>query len=106
MMKLANAFSLSMLDFKGQTALQVEQLELEQAKLLLSEGFESVVGHQSTADLFSSLLGCQVEVNRVSVTLSGQDQLLVGQYTGPRLEEGCKTLPEGAQVAWLLVKLL
>jgi hypothetical protein len=27
----------------------------------------------------------------------------VGQYTGPRLPEGSKTLPEGASVEWLFV---
>jgi hypothetical protein len=66
---------------------------------------QSVVGHADTAALFSSILNRPIKENRMLVALMESDQLLVGQYMGPRLPEGCKTLPEGASISWLLVEV-
>lgn len=72
---------------------------------------ESVIGHQDTAALFSALLGIELPVNRVSVKLDDTSRvllddpprLLVGQYIGPRLPEGCTELPAGASIEWWIV---
>ena len=63
----------------------------------------SIVGHADIANIISRLLSVAVSVNRVSVTLTPDDTLIVGQYVGPRLPEGCKTIPEGARIEWYRV---
>ena len=66
----------------------------------------SAVGHANTAAVFASILGIPVKANRVNVKLkSGPegDVALIGQYIGPRLEEGATELPEGARIEWWMV---
>ena len=68
-------------------------------------GIESCIGHADTANVVSSLLGVYVPSNRVSVNLKKGDELIVAQYSGPRLAEGATTLPEGATIKWFLVTI-
>lgn len=63
----------------------------------------SVVGHADIAAALSGMVGVDVPVNRVSVSLQPGDKLVVGQYVGPRLPEGCKILPDGAKIEWYIV---
>ncbi len=84
--------------------IHVEEISLEQAKTLATDAM-SAVGHADTANVFSNVLGVDVPANRVNVVLKKDDKALVGQYVGPRLPEGCSTLPEGATIKWLLVTL-
>ena len=87
---ISNAFSLSMV---GENAdIEVTPLHLKYNRALLSRAL-SVVGHADTAVLFSSLLGREIAVNRISVSLKSGDTLIVGQYSGPRL-------PQGATITW------
>ncbi len=86
---LCNAFSLSMLGAlppEGRT-IKVRPISLEEVKSLLQGGFESAVGHESTASVLSTLLGVEVPPNRVSITLSPGDRIIVFQLT-IRLAEG------------------
>jgi hypothetical protein len=64
---------------------------------------QSCVGHADIASVLSGLIGIEVPVNRVSVSLMPGDTLVVGQYVGPRLPEGCSTLPDGARIEWYVV---
>lgn len=64
---------------------------------------KSCVGHADIASVLSKLIGFDVPINRVSVSLKPGDNLVVGQYVGPRLPEGCKELPEGARIEWYVV---
>lgn len=107
---IANAFSLSMIPNGGN--IRVECLTKEQASLFMKEalaykdyGYEvkSFVGHTDTAAIFSEELGVDVQMNRGNLSLKPEDYVLVGQYSGPRLAEGTKTLPEGAKIDWKLV---
>lgn len=103
-MRLGNAFSPNMLfDFPVKVAFA--EITVPEVVSLLGSDFESVVGHQSTADLFSALLGLQVKANRVSVELSPGEVIVIGQYSGPRLAEGVTELPENATLKWLLVEV-
>ena len=61
------------------------------------EGLTSIVGHADIA----AVLG--VPMNRASVMLERGDSLYVAQLIGGRLPEGCKTLPEGFRLQWVLV---
>ncbi len=112
---ISNAFSLSMLDRHAQSMPVGHPLELARIPrpcpsprgfLADWEGkaeFVSVIGHDSTAQLFSKELGIQLAANRVSVKLDSNSLLLVGQYIGPRLPEGAVELPEGARIEWWTV---
>src|SRR5690606_25948926 len=90
MRHICNAFALSMLSHS--TSLNARRLSVTEASRLARgvDGVrvESAVGHAETAALFSTELGVPVEHRRVSVSLTLGSDLLVGQYTGPRLTEG------------------
>ena len=64
-----------------------EPLTLEESKYLISEGFESAVGHQSTCDILSSLLCKEVKLNRVQYSQGVGNVALVFKLKG-RPEEG------------------
>jgi len=88
---ISNAFSPNMLEKSELVA--ILKLDIDSAKQLVSEAYRSgktivsIVGHQSTANLLSQMLGVEVPVNRVDYKLSEYDLLLV--FTIPvRLPEG------------------
>ena len=90
MVYLSNAFSLGMLT--GDGAIDVVGINDHQAKSILSDGFQSAIGHQSTADFIKALIGIDVPVNRVSLSLKDEDMMVVLQLQG-KLPEG-KVLSE------------
>lgn len=103
-MYLVNAFSANMLAEFPASVKFVEKT-LDEAKALLAAGFISAVGHADTASVFADVLSLGVETKRVTLTLKKGDVAIVGQYRGPRLEEGAKHLPEGATIQWLLITI-
>ena len=105
---LANALSLGMLDclVDGPVQLECTQISWHAAEAWAGlHIWESIVGHADTALLFTSLLGHDVQANRVSTSLTPGDNVLVGQYNGPRLPEGAQSLPDGAKIRWILVEV-
>jgi len=109
---LTNAFSLNMFpstDREGEFLLKsagihtIPLTEAEVAEMLEGQTFVSVVGHAATASLFSALLGTPVSENRQTVVLENGDELIVGQYTGPRLPEGATRLPPEARIRWFRI---
>ena len=99
-MIVTNAFSINMLS--DSASYKFSKVSLEDARELVQNNrWVSSVGHQDTAALFSALLGQHVRCLRGNV--SDPARMLVGQYSGPRLPEGCSTLPEGATITWWLV---
>ena len=67
--------------------IKVRPVTLEEAKSLLQGGFESAVGHASTAEVIAALTGVEVPVNRVAITVRPGDKILVFQLA-VRLAEG------------------
>lgn len=105
---LGNALSLGMLDHLTEGTngnLSITGISLEDAKRWASQDFTSCVGHSDTAALISNMLDTDVQMNRMSTSLKPGDELLVAQYNGPRLPEGATSLPEGARIRWMLVKV-
>ena len=102
-MILTNAFSLNMLGFFP-ASIQVEELSVGAAREYALSA-ESAVGHADTAAVFADCLGVPVEARRVTVSLQSGSELVVGQYIGPRLQEGATKLPEGATIKWLKVSV-
>jgi hypothetical protein len=85
---IANAFSLSMLPSSKEVNLSVKEVPVEEVKKDLKDGsFISAVGHQSTAEILSTLLETNVPANRISVSLNKGDVLYVFQLL-TRLQEG------------------
>lgn len=104
-MKLLNAFSFNMIA-EFPVTVKAEVVTADDAKQLLDGNVESCVGHADTAAVFGAVLGCDVAANRATVSLVKGDKVVVGQYRGPRLEEGTTTLPDGATIEWLVVTVL
>ena len=99
---ISNAFSLNMLVENCQV--RVISITREQAKKFMHKRAPtSVVGHADTAAIMSAELGTTVPKNRATLALNFGDELLVGQYSGPRLPEGATALPEGAAIRWIRV---
>ena len=102
---LTNAFSLNMLlSFDGYIKTQ-EITAAAAAAMVKEDGLTSAVGHADTAAVFSSVLGIEVPMSRVTVSLVQGDRILVGQYSGIRLPEGATTLPPGSQIRWVVVTI-
>ena len=99
---LGNAFSLQMLDLTKAASVDIVPVTMEE---VAESGFESVVGHQDTANVLTTLLGVEVPMQRKSVRLEDGDVLYVAQVTGGRLPEGATTLPEGFELAFVKVTL-
>lgn len=104
---IGNAFSASMLGKEG--ILCWKEISLQEARELVKGGsFESIIGHEGTAQVFSSLLGVEIPPRRVFYSLGENDLLLVGQINA-RLPEG-KVLSreelEGLPIRWLLFWLV
>lgn len=57
-------------------------LTLDDAKSLVSRGFQSAIGHQSTAEILSELLEVQVPVNRIEYRQQVGDKALVFKLNG------------------------
>ncbi|WP_143892686.1 YddF family protein [Tepidimonas sediminis] len=69
-------------------------LSLEEARKWAADGFRSAVGHASTAELLSDLLGQPVPVERISIHMEPGDEALVVRLL-QRLPEGTiLTTPE------------
>ena len=100
---IVNSFSAGMLPAAG------AEVVFRPANLPISAAdwadAHSAVGHADVAALFSAALGFPVEFNRATVVLAPGDRCLLGQYVGPRLPEGTKVLPAGAEIRWLEVRV-
>ena len=104
---ICNSFSLSMLpEWVAEGQVKFKRLTLDEARNWVSNwGYISAVGHADVAAIYSQQLGVYIPVNRLKAGFAPgiTEEILVGQYTGPRLPEGATTLPEGAEIQWILV---
>lgn len=101
---LVNAFSINMLE--GSSDLTFGKISTETAYLFCKDAlrdgvFINAIGHSTTDVLVRNMLNINglPQGERVNVKLKdSNDELIVAQYSGPRLEEGTTELPEGATV--------
>jgi len=111
-MVITNSFSLNMVaeeDFKkGPVFIRAEEVSLEEVRKLLEAEKEvmSGIGHPDTARLVSDMLGMDIPSNRITLKVKEGDEILVAQYTGPRLPEGATKLPEGATIKFFKVSVI
>ena len=101
MLHVCNAFSINML--AGDTFAAFTKVTPEYAaRLVAEEVYVSHVGHEDMAKVMGTVLGIELPMNR-DTFIKGDEDLLVGQYRGPRLPEGTVELPEGATIEWWVV---
>ena len=97
---ISNAFSLQMLPELDMIA-SIVQVKPED----VPADVVSAIGHADTAAVVSNILGREIPMNRVSVSLEPGDVLYVAQLQGGRLPEGVTTLPEGFSLRFVQVKV-
>ena len=111
---IANAFALSMLPpALKEATIKITRLTIEEAReILRGKEIVSAVGHTGTAALLTTLLGIEIPVNRVMITLEKGTPLLVFALL-IRLEEGrvlakeeVEALFREGKAAFFLVELL
>ena len=66
---------------------EYKAISVSEARQMIADGFESAVGHQSTCDVLTALLGVTVPMNRVQYSQSVGETALVFKLKG-RPEEG------------------
>ena len=91
---LLNAFPLQVV--ADGSVLSVRAASHDEARAALAAG--SAVGHADTAAVLAALLGVPVPVARVTLPTTTVGDVVVAQYSGPRLPEGATTLPAGARL--------
>lgn len=101
---LNNAFSLNMLNATPHIITSTP-LDAEEASEVLGEDFENAIKYQNTANVVGSLLGHELTVPEEpkNIKLATGDELIVAQYTGPRLLAGATELPADANLEFFRV---
>jgi len=77
-------------------------IDVAQARQSVANGFVSAIGHQSTAELLSQLLGVEVPVNRVKVEMQPGDRALIMRLTERPPEGKVLTVEEMKQLGFEL----
>ena len=103
---IANSFSLQMVG-ESHYRIEVASLSLESAREWVYNNpmAKSAIGHADTAKIVSAQLGREIPANRVNLSLEIGDELLVAQFCGGRLPEGCTQLPEGCTIEYKIVRV-
>ena len=63
------------------------RMEIEEARELVKQGFVSAIGHEGTARVLSEMLGTEIPVNRIRVSMEPRDKAIVFRLL-QRLPEG------------------
>ena len=98
---LMNAFPLQIVA-DGSTMIVTSASHEEARKALFDGG--SAVDHATTARLLETILLVTVPCERVTVPTTTEGDVVVAQYSGPRLPEGATELPEGATITFRRVR--
>lgn len=99
---ISNNFSLSMLS-GGASDIKVIPIDSLQLAGAIAKESKSVVNNVDVASVFSSVLKTDIIYSKYDLIIEDGDEVLVGQYKGPSLSEGCTDLPDGAEIRWFLI---
>ena len=110
---VTNAFSINMFDHCAPRSVDFIPMTLAEARHhACFEWTVSAIGHADTARLVANLLSvperaeewAAIAATRPTVKWDGEGDLLVAQYSAPRLPEGATALPHGAEIQFWLVQ--
>jgi hypothetical protein len=73
---------------------------LEQAKELIAHGYQSAIGHESTAAVISTLLGVEVGMNRIQYQQQPGDTALIFKLKGRAPEGAILTVEEIDEIGY------
>lgn len=116
MLYISNAFSLNMLPLEWRQEMRalnviIMPLSITEVREIIRSNHHvvSAVGHDSTAKLYTEVLGCEIAPNRIAIRLNIGDELIVGIVPVTRLPEGKilddKEIQEYKEkIKWVLVK--
>ena len=106
---ISNAFSINMVESPkvgGYFSVNFHRISTAEVDALLREDyFKSVIGHADMAEIVGKMVNHVIPFNRESVKLRSGDELIVCQYSGPRLPNGCVELPAGAQIDFFWLEI-
>lgn len=108
MIKIANAFSINMIN-QFPCNVHFQEINKESAVELIRSNnseIDSYIGHEDTAKVLSNELNISIPVKRQSLLLAKNEPLLVAQLIGGRLPEGSIKLPENFKFKYFLVEIL
>jgi len=88
---LADKFSLSVLPYK-KCNLLIDEIDAQEVKELLGNGFISVISNQLTAKILSELLGMSINASKTLFELCKEDMLIIAEF--PLELQEYKTLSE------------
>jgi len=74
-------------EIKEKYEIYLEKINIETAKKILSEGFTSAIGHESTARLLTKLLKIEIPFNRIAIKMREGD-IGIHFFLKTRLPEG------------------
>jgi hypothetical protein len=103
---LCNAFSLNMLPAGNNSITTEELIDAQVEAVLYLSNFVNALGHKEIAVIIGEkYLGKPLDAPRTSVSLMSGDSCIVAQYVGCRLPEGATSLPDGATIKWIIVRV-
>lgn len=97
---VGNVFTFGFLEDPNVT-IKSSQISWEEFdEVLKNEEFVNYMGHEDVAHMVG------LKMNRISISVHQGAKIFLAQYEGPRLPEGCTTLPKGAKLIPLKIEVL
>lgn len=106
MIKLVNAFSVQMLN-NFDTLIQFKEISKDEAaELLQNNEFESYIGHSDTVTVINNELNIGAMLQRKFAKINSDDILVIAQFVGGRLPEGCCKLPDNIELKYITAQII
>lgn len=105
---VSNAFSFNMVEeavISEGFDMLVDQVDVSAVSKVIGNDAKFSMSARATETLFQSLTGVAVTVPRNPIKLTYDDSLLVMQYNGPRIPDGCTAIPVGGSIKFLMVTI-
>lgn len=108
MIKVANAFSINMLN-QFPCDVRFQEINKDECLSIIQQHnyeLDSYIGHEDTANVLSTELNINIPAKRQSLIINKNEQILIIQLIGGRLPEGTTKLPENFKFKYFVVQIL
>lgn len=100
MITFINSFSPNMLG-QNRMTLEWEPISLKGIQSILEdEPFQSFMGQYNVANIFGTMIGHELKVNRKPYYVHPNDVIIQVQYIGPYFDDDAKEIPEGGRIIY------